>query len=55
LSAELLAEIKGRIKPVKPLFPGIAYSIELVEDRNPSKTGMPDTTYCLIVRKRKHL
>lgn len=35
LSAELLAEIKDKIKSVKPLFSNIDYSVELVEDKNP--------------------
>lgn len=41
LSAELLEEIRNKIKSVKPLFPDIAYSIEIIEDKKPSGKNAP--------------
>jgi len=40
-SDELLAAIKDKIKAVRPLFPDIAYSVEVIEDKNPSKHNPP--------------
>lgn len=37
LPDELLTRIKEKIKLVTPLFPDIRYSVELIEDKNPSK------------------
>jgi len=44
LSSELLAEIRNKIDSVKPLFPDIAYTIELIEEKKPSSKSAP---YCL--------
>jgi len=50
LPTEFLAEIKDKINSVTPLFSGIAYSVELVEDINPTKT---DVRYYLLLNSEE--